>query len=144
MHDLSIVYPNGNIWFDIRGFFPVPQVQFKKIVKKIIMLDDDREEKAIQLREEFEEFIRDNEEEMGSYSKRYAEMIRMAAVMEKKATKVFKDDGTKLTDEEFKEIKAKMRNYRMWARQYVSQSRALERKNDKIRKHIEYLDELRW
>lgn len=144
MQNLIIDYPNGNITLNVRGFFPVPQAQFKGIVKKIISRAEDRDDKVKDLADEFREYIRENEEEAKGFAKRYVDNRTLAAELRAEAGKMFHPNGSRITDDEFKEMKRRIREYESRSKSALHSGNALLRKNEKLQKHIEILNEVRW
>lgn len=144
MQVLTIDYPNGSAHFDVRGFFPVPQAKFKKIVKLIISRDENRDEKVKDLIEEFRDYIRENEEEAKGFAKKYVDNRTLAAELKAEAGKMFHPDGSRITDDEFKEMKSRIREYERRSGCALKSGNDLLKKNEKLERHIQILNEVRW
>lgn len=134
----------GTARFDVRGFFPVPKAQFKKILTKIVALDDKRLEHREHLVRSFEEMITENEKEATAQAKIYIDYRTHAAEEEAFAKKPFHTDGSRVTDDEFKEMMKKVRHYRAVSRDAKDKGNRLLKENEKLQNHIGILQELRW
>ena len=135
---------HGTVRFDVRGFFPVPKAQFKKILTKIVALDDKRLEHREHLVRSFEEMIIENEEEAKVQAKIYVDYQTHAAEEKAFAKKPFHTDGSRVTDEEFKEMMKKVRHYRAVSRDAKDKGNRLLKENEKLQNHIDIIQEFRW
>lgn len=144
MQILVINYPSGCIQFGIRGFFPVPQSQFRGILKKIVSRDYDRAEKVADLKRELESYVADNEALAKAAANTYVDNRTKAAELKAEAAKPFHYDGSRVTDDEFEDMKKRIREYKSKSREAKDYGESLLRKNEKLKNHIKIIDELRW
>ena len=77
-------------------------------------------------------------------AKIYTDYRTHAAEEEAFAKNPFHTDGSRVTDEEFKEMMKKVRHYRAVSRDAKDKGNRLLKENEKLQNHIDILQELRW
>lgn len=129
---------------NIDNFFPCSQARFNKlfkIVRQFLWLND-VQAIAEQLNQNFTDRIRDNEDAKSGYTKLYFREMQKHADFRDMVESRKHPNGIPLTKEELKDFKKRMVDAGRWAKQYLCETKKIDREISALKKNLEMLGSL--
>ena len=144
MNTINIKTENGSMTINIDNFFPCSQARFNKlfkIVRQFLWLND-VQAIAEQLNQNFTDRIRDNEDAKSGYTKLYFREMQKHADFRDMVESRKHPNGIPLTKEELKDFKKRMVDAGRWAKQYLCETKKIDREISALKKNLEMLGSL--
>ena len=129
---------------NIDNFFPCSQARFNKLFKIARQFSwlNNIQTIAEQLNQNFTERIRDNEDAKSGYTKLYFREMQKHADFRDMVESGKHPNGIPLTKEELKDFKKRMVDAGHWAKQYLCETKKIDREISALKKNLEMLGSL--
>ncbi len=138
---IKVGIENGSMTINIDNFFPCNRSQFNKlfkIIRRSSWLNDGRSI-AGQLEQNFTDRIQENEALKAGYAKRYFNNMQVHADYERMVGSGKHPNGNPLTKKELKHLKEKAADAMRWAKQYLAETKKIEREIAALKKNLDML-----
>jgi hypothetical protein len=144
MNTINIKTGNGSMTINIDNFFPCSQARFNKLFKIVRQFSwlNDVQAIAEQLNQHFTEQIQDNEITKAGYAKRHFRQMQAHADYRDMVESGKHPNGIPLTKEELKDFKKRMVDAGRWAKQYLCETKKIDREISALKKNLEMLGSL--
>lgn len=129
---------------NIDNFFPCSQARFNKLFKIVCQFSwlNDVQRLPEQLNQHFTEQIQDNEITKAGYAKRHFRQMQAHADYRDMVESGKHPNGIPLTKEELKDFKKRMVDAGHWAKQYLCETKKIDREISALKKNLEMLGSL--